>query len=119
MKKIYIASPYTKGDVAVNVHQSIRLCDYISSYYHVHVKCPLLTHFWHLLYPRPYEFWLAYDLVELEECDALVRMIGESDGADKEVLHAAKLGLPIFHFGGFGDSKSMDELDLFINSLGK
>lgn len=119
MIKIYIASPYTKGDVAVNVHQSIRLADYISTYFNVHVKCPLLTHFWHMLYPQAYSFWLAYDLVELEECNALVRMMGASDGADKEVLHATQLGLPVHFFKGFDEEGSVDALDNFINSLGK
>ena len=118
MKRIYLASPYSKGDVGKNVHDHYRLADHISSLHGVHVKTPLASHLWHLIFPHPYEFWLAYDLVELEECDALVRMIGASDGADKEVLHATQLGLPVHFFKGFDEAGSVDALNNFINSLG-
>lgn len=81
--KVYIASPYTIGDVAVNVRNAIIMADYLANL-DVHPKCPLLTHFWHLVTPRPYSFWLAYDLVEMMECDVLIRIAGESNGADQE-----------------------------------
>lgn len=82
--KVYIASPYTKGDTAVNVRNSILMADYLANC-GVHPKCPLLTHWWHLVAPRPYEFWLEYDLIEMMECDVMIRMAGESSGADREV----------------------------------
>jgi Domain of unknown function (DUF4406) len=58
---------------------------------------PHFTHFWHILYPRPYEFWLALDNQFLPDCDAVLRLPGESSGADKEVALAEQLGLPIFY----------------------
>lgn len=115
MIKIYIASPYTKGDVAVNVRESLRLADYIASQ-DVWVKPPLLTHFWHMLFPRPYEFWLKYDMEELRHCTAVVRMAGESNGADKEVAEAIKLDMPVHYFNGF-DIASLNKLDHFIYNL--
>jgi hypothetical protein len=116
MKKVYIASKYSNGDVGQNINEHFRLADYITSLGGVHVKTPLSSHLWHLISPRPYEFWLKYDLVELDECDALVRMTGASEGADREVAHAAVKGLPIHLFNGF-DFESLNKLDKFINSL--
>ena len=58
---------------------------------------PHLTHFWHFLLPHPYEFWLAQDMEWLKVCDALLRIPGESNGADKEVEAAKQMGLPIYY----------------------
>lgn len=96
MKFVYIASPYTKGDVAVNVRTSIDAADEIASWGFAPF-CPLLTHFWHMVHPHPVDFWYAQDLKWLERCDALVRLPGESSGADAEVKRAIELGLPVFH----------------------
>lgn len=113
--KIYLASPYSKGDVGANVHNHYRVADYLSNQ-GFHVKTPLSSHLWHLIIPRPYEFWMEYDFVELEECDAVVRVDGESSGADREVLYATDLGLPIHHFKGF-DFDSLNKLDNFIHNI--
>ena len=95
MKKIYVAGPYTNGDVAVNVRNAIMAADTIFSAGFIPFV-PHLTHFWHLLAPRDYEDWLRLDLVWLESCDGLVRLEGESAGADREVQRAAELGMPIW-----------------------
>lgn len=95
MRFIYVASPYTKGDVAVNVRRCIECADELATRGLVPF-CPLLTHFWHLICPHPIEFWYAQDMAWLEKCDALVRLPGESTGADKEMARARELGIPIF-----------------------
>jgi hypothetical protein len=92
---VYIASPYTKGDVAVNVRTSLAAADAIAGAGFV-VFAPLLTHFWHMMHPRPWDFWVKQDLAWIERCDAVVRLPGESVGADKEVARAGELGLPVF-----------------------
>lgn len=43
-----------------------------------------------------YEKWMAYDLRWVEKCDAVLRIPGHSPGADREVAHAEKLGIPVF-----------------------
>jgi hypothetical protein len=96
MRFIYVASPYTKGDVAINVRRNIEAADRLALAGFTPF-CPLLTHFWHLLIPHEYEFWCAYDMVWLERCDAIVRLAGESSGADAEVKRAVELGLPVFY----------------------
>lgn len=99
MKTIYIAGPYSKGDVAVNVRNAIELQSFLYGE-GFHVFNPLLTHFVHLISPRPYEFWLAEDLVWLKKCDLLVRLPGESSGAEKEIVEAEKLGIPVYRMDG-------------------
>lgn len=94
-KKIYIAGPYTKGDVAVNVRNAIEAASEVAEW-----GCwpflPHLTHFWHLVSPRPYEFWCELDNQFLPHCDELIRLPGESTGSDREVALAESLGIPVF-----------------------
>src|SRR5690348_15766763 len=83
MQKVYVAGPYTKGDVAINVHNAIHAADQIHALgYAPYV--PHFTHFWHLVSPKPYEKWLELDEVFLTCCDYFVRLEGESKGADRE-----------------------------------
>ena len=95
MRRIYIAGPYTHGDVAVNVRNALdvasRLLDDGFAPY-----VPHLTHFLHMVHPHSYEEWLALDLAWLTVCDGLVRLDGESPGADREVAEAHRLGIPVF-----------------------
>lgn len=94
--KIYIAGPYSKGDVAENVYQAIHAGEYVANLGHVPF-IPHLTHFWHLLIQHPYEFWLAQDMEWLKVCDAVLRFEGESSGADKEVAWAKEHGLIVYY----------------------
>jgi hypothetical protein len=96
MKKVYIASPYTLGDVAVNVKTQIAVADrLINAGFCPHI--PLLSHFQHMIYPRPYKDWLKLDLEWLKVCDCLLRLPGKSKGADKEVEYAKSLDIPVFY----------------------
>lgn len=58
--------------------------------------CPHWSHFQHTFRPRPYADWLAFDLEWLPCCDAVLRLPGESSGADGEVARAVELGIPVF-----------------------
>jgi hypothetical protein len=93
---VYVASPYTKGDVAVNVKDSLFIADYLLELGIVPFV-PLLSHFWHFLSPKSYETWFELDLAWILKCDALYRVAGESDGADKEVLFAIENKIPVFY----------------------
>jgi hypothetical protein len=95
MKRAYVAGPYTRGDTAVNVREAVLAADRISACGWA-VFIPHLTHFWHILCPHEYEFWLAQDLTWLACCDCLVRLPGESPGADREVAFARERGLPVY-----------------------
>lgn len=57
---------------------------------------PQLTVLAELIDPQPYETWMAYDLEVIDHCAALIRLPGESPGADREVAHARDVGIPVF-----------------------
>ncbi len=96
MKRIYIAGPYTKGDVAINVRNAIEAANSLADAGFAPF-IPHMSHFWHMLFPRLYEFWLDLDNQFLPVCDALLRLPGESSGSDKEVALARSLNIPV-HF---------------------
>ena len=96
MKKVYVAGPYTKGDVAQNVRIAIEYGDrLIINGYIPYI--PHLTHFWHLIFPHDYEYWLNLDNEWLALCDMVLRIPGDSPGADAEVELAKSLGIPVYY----------------------
>lgn len=94
--RIYISGPYSMGNMAQNVRKAIITGNRIARRGHA-VFIPHLTHFWDLLIPNEYEFWIAQDLAWVEVCDAIFRMSGESGGADREVAHAQSLGKTVYY----------------------
>ena len=94
--RVYIAGPYSKGDVALNVRNAIHAGDVIARRGHF-LFIPHLTHFWHMAIPHEYQFWLDQDMVWLKQCDALLRLQGESTGADAEVEMARELGMHVYY----------------------
>ena len=93
--RIYVAGPYTKGDVVENVHKAIMTGNNLRALGHTPF-IPHLTHFWHFIIQHDIEYWYAYDMEWLEQCEALFRIAGESKGADLEVARARELGLPVY-----------------------
>jgi hypothetical protein len=92
--KVYIASPYTKGDVAVNVKRQLDMADELMTLGYAPFA-PLYSHFQHMAHPRPYQDWIAIDLVWVPVCDIVLRLDGESSGADGEVAFAKEHGIPV------------------------
>lgn len=95
MIKVYIASPYTLGDIAVNVKRQIDMVDILMNKGFAPFA-PLYSHFQHMAHPRPYEDWIKIDLEWVKVCDCILRLSGESKGADNEIEFARSLGLPVF-----------------------
>ena len=95
--RVYIAGPYTKGDVAINVRNAMMVADRVLERGHFPL-IPHLTHFWHLVSPKEYDFWLKYDASFIKYwADAMLRLSGESAGADAEVSIAEQLGKPVYY----------------------
>ena len=88
-KLIYVAGPYSGGDTAVNVRKAIDYGMKLNDEGHYAV-IPHLTHFVHLIHPRPYLYWIELDLRALRRCHELHRLPGESPGADLEVKQAVQ-----------------------------
>jgi hypothetical protein len=106
---VYIASPYTKGDCAINVRTQMEAFDQLLSLGVVPIA-PLYSHFQHMFLPRPYRDWIALDLEVIQRCDACLRLAAvqrysdgtmyrqsESSGADGEVDECQRLGKPVFY----------------------
>jgi hypothetical protein len=104
---IYIASPYTKGDQAINTRSQLALFDELMNDGLVIPYAPLISHFQHFLFPRPYQDWVDYDLALIPRFDACLRVnatyadldydVMESKGADGEVMRFRELGKPVFY----------------------
>lgn len=96
MKRVYIAGRYSGGDVARNVRVAMGVADRL-----IHLDfapyVPHLCHFLHMMAPHEYEVWMAIGLAWLRQCDAVLRLPGESPGADREVEIAKILEIPVFY----------------------
>lgn len=96
-RKVYIASPYTLGDVAKNVKAQI---DTANDLYELgfNVFTPIVAaHFQHMVHPRNWDFWLELDYEWIDVCDCLLRLDGESAGADLEVEYAKRKDKKVFY----------------------
>lgn len=93
---VYIAAPYTHPDPVENTNKVCLTATRLVESGLVTPVVPHLSLVWHMITPRPVDFWYEYDLRLLERCDVLLRLHGESVGADREVAFATDLGLPVF-----------------------
>jgi nucleoside 2-deoxyribosyltransferase len=93
--KVYLAGPLTLGDRVENVRTAIVWAEYLASKGFA-PYVPHLSHYWDRLFPREYKFWLDYDRHWLEACDCLLRIPGESPGANQEMQWAIEMGKPVF-----------------------
>lgn len=94
MLVIYIASPYTKGDQATNVAVQVAAAHRIMDLGHCPIA-PLLSHYLHIYRQRPWGEWMLADLALLDRSDHVLRLPGESVGADMEVSRARELGISV------------------------
>lgn len=93
---VYLACPYTRGDVGENVCRANREWDTLFDLGLVPVN-PLWSHYQHLSRPRTWDAWMAYNEEWVRRCDAVLRLSGESVGGDREVELARSLGRPVFY----------------------
>ena len=94
--KVYIASSYTLGDVAVNVKTQMDVADTLMNS-GLAPFVPLLSHFLHIANPRPYQDWVDLDNAWVTVCDVLLRLPGDSKGADAEVQLAKDNNIPVYY----------------------
>lgn len=95
IKYVYIAGPYSNGDCVRNSHKAMEVWEQLRSLGFIPF-CPHWSIIQHLVIPLEYEQWLDFDLEWIRRCDALLRMPGESSGADREVAFASQIGIPVF-----------------------
>lgn len=93
--RVYLAGPISRGDQFLNCARAFREAARLMKAGH-EPFVPHLSFATHMIAPQEYERWMQWDFVWLEQCEALVRLSGESPGADREVKHAEQLGIPVY-----------------------
>lgn len=105
---VYVAGPISKGDVGGNVRRAFAAaCELMAA-----GLTPVVPHgscFWGAAVtpdgafrpevshgPFTHADWLAVCLPVVRRCDALVRLPGESSGADMEAAEARSRGIPVY-----------------------
>ena len=81
--------------MAENVANSMRAWDELYDAGYIPFN-PLFSHFQHLHHQRPYQDWTRYDDAWIPKCDAVLRLPGESSGAEAEIRLATSLCIPVF-----------------------
>jgi hypothetical protein len=101
--RVYVAGPITKGDLQHNIEQA-RVAGRALMAAGFAPMVPHLTCFMGpdnvpeaLPNGTKAEDWYGIDLPWVAVCDAVVRLPGESVGADKETELATRLGIPVYH----------------------
>lgn len=92
---VYIAGPLSKPNPADNTRKAVLVADdLLRMGYTPYV--PHLTMFWEAITGyREWEDWLDYDENWLRKCDVLLRLPGESPGADRECQYAWRYNIPV------------------------
>lgn len=93
---VYISAPYTRGDISRNIRNACLAGNEILKMGAIPLV-PHLSHLWHIISPKSYEEWMEIDLALLPRTDGVLRLPGKSEGADREVILAKKLGIPIYY----------------------
>lgn len=94
---VYIAGPITIPDPISNTHNAVVIADEL---YSDGICVPLVPHMnllWHFICPHETEHWYEYDMHVMKRCEAVLRLPGESIGADAEVSQALDWAMPVFH----------------------
>jgi hypothetical protein len=94
---VYIAGPYSGGEWGTNVRKAIEAAERLFAAGYTPIIPHTMTSLWSLHYKREGHEWLELDYELIELCDILVRLPGESPGADKEVEHAKENGIRVVH----------------------
>ena len=96
IRYVYVAGPMAKGDYMGNIRRAIEMGENLLKKGYTPF-IPHLDFIWDLSYPKPAEEWLQWDFMWLRRCDALIRLPGESVGADREVKLARSINIPVFY----------------------
>lgn len=96
MMVVYVAGPISRGNMDENIRKAIHMADLLANSGFSPI-IPQLSFFWQLLRPREYESWMEMDFALIKKCDALLRIPGESKGADREVQYAMSLPIPVVY----------------------
>lgn len=94
--RVYVAGPMSKGWLLDHVRAAIMAANQLRAAGFYPFLPQLMIH-WDLVYQYSYESWMEYDFAWVSACQALLRLPGESSGADRECVHARSLSIPVFY----------------------
>ena len=93
--RAYVAGPYSNGNVAANVRKAVKAgIELIEAGHAPYI--PHLSHYIELQSKQDYDVWMEVGLKWLMVSDAMIRLSGESSGADVEALFAKTHEIPIY-----------------------
>lgn len=95
LKYVYLAGPMSKGFLPDHIRSAIAAGDRVIDAGGV-PYLPQMSIMWEIASPKAYEHWMEQDFAWVERVDCLIRLPGESPGADREVAHAKQHGKPVF-----------------------
>lgn len=93
--RVYIAGPISKGDQHVNVRNACLAWHDLINHGYAPI-CPHWSAVQQMITPKPSDVWYDFDYNLLEVCQAVLRIPGESDGADGECELVVRLGIPVY-----------------------
>lgn len=94
--KCFISGPYSQGNINENVRNAMMTFDRLVDA----GLAPFIPHLYHyqdIMSPRDYNTWLSLTIEWINVCNCLIRLPGDSAGADLEVEIAKQHGLRIYH----------------------
>lgn len=95
MLRVYVSGPISsnpKANALIAIEYADVLLDMGFAPY-----IPHLSVFWGEVCPHEYEDWMKLDFAWIEVCNAVLRFPGHSPGADREIVFAEGLGIPVFY----------------------
>jgi len=93
--KVYISGPISIGDRWHNLHRSFQAHKALIDAGFAPLN-PILTMLVPWAEDVPHDVWMDCDLPWVAASDAVLRIPGESEGADTEVKYAYESGIPVF-----------------------
>ena len=111
---IHLARPlvYCAGPITLDPFGCVRQADEAWSWLRplgVIPFLPQLSIVHEIVRHHPYEDWMDYDFDMIRRCDGLLRLRGESPGADREVDLAHRLGIAVFIESDYNDPEDLIE----------
>jgi hypothetical protein len=95
--RVYVAGPISKPPLETNIRRAFDAAHELM----VNGFDPFIPHlycFMQITHPHEYERWMQLDLAFLSVCEAVLRVPGDSPGAERECTHASEVcGIPVFH----------------------
>lgn len=93
---VYISGPYTIGVTDGHVRKACMVWESLRDEGLCTPVCPHWSFLQAVIWPLSHEQWIEYDLEILARCDAVLRLPGESKGAELECQYAQQNGIPVF-----------------------